>query len=182
MASGKFPGHYRVTEVLEKYSGLGDISPEVLQAAADRGTRVHSYCELYAKGMLFQEVDEDCKLYVQSFIEWFDYTVEEVISVEERFFCDELQITGQVDLIAVVKGDDKPSVIDFKTPQVASKTWVLQLAAYFWLAREYGIERAFALQLPKKGGAAKIVEDQDQAKHFYIYKGLLEAHKYFYPI
>lgn len=183
MPSGTFKGYYRVTEVLEAYNGLGDIDPKILANAADRGDRVHNFCELYAKDMLFQEVDFDCMTYVESFIEWFDSTVEEVISVEERFFSEDLKITGQVDLLAVLKGDTKPTVIDFKTPASVSKTWNLQLAAYWHLVNQkHDIDRCIALQLPKKGGAAKAVEINDLYNHWNIYKGILDGYRYFNPI
>lgn len=183
MPSGTFEGYYRVTEILEPYTGLSDVPPDVLKNAADRGDRVHNFCELHAKGMLFQEVDDDCKGYVESFIEWFNSTVEEVISVEERFFCDDLKVTGQVDLICRIIGDTRLSIVDFKTPVSISKTWALQLSCYYNLAsKKHAIGRCFALQLPKKGGAAKVVESEDQDTHFEIYKGILNAHKYFYPL
>jgi hypothetical protein len=183
MPSGTFEGYYRVTEILEPYSGLSEIPKDILEKAADRGDRVHNFCELYANGLLFQEIDEDCKNYVDCFKEWFDKNVQEVVAVEERFFCEELKITGQVDLVAIMKGDSKPSIIDFKTPASVSKTWNLQLAAYDHLARQkYDISRCFALQLPKTGGSAKVVESEEKSLHFFIYKGILDAHKYFFPI
>lgn len=182
MPSGTFEGFYRVTEVLEPYNGLGNIDPIILANAADRGDRVHNFCELYANGMLFQEVDFDCVPYVESFVKWFDSTVEEVISVEERFFCEELKITGALDMSAVLKGDKTPTIIDFKTPVSKSKTWNLQLAAYRYLYnknKDRKADRRIVLQLPKKGGDAKVHEFTEHENELHIYFGILEGYRYF---
>jgi hypothetical protein len=40
------PGYARVTEILQPYTSFDGIDPAVLAKAADRGTRVHKYCEL----------------------------------------------------------------------------------------------------------------------------------------
>lgn len=87
MSDEKFSDYYRVSSILEPFSGLHNIQKDVLEAAADRGTRVHAFCELYAKGMLFMEVDEDCVSYFESFKEWFDSVVEKVEFTEKRLFC-----------------------------------------------------------------------------------------------
>lgn len=60
-------GYVSVTEILRPYTKLDKIDPVVLANAADSGTRVHKWCTMYAMNMLFGEVDEDCKGYVEAF-------------------------------------------------------------------------------------------------------------------
>ena len=57
----------RVTDILKPYRDFSNIPEHILQHAADRGTRVHLYCELYASKMLFEEIDQDCEPYLQAF-------------------------------------------------------------------------------------------------------------------
>ncbi len=69
------PGYTRVTKPLQGFSKYDMIDPDVLANAADRGTRVHKFCEMYAKGLLFSDnmIDEDCLNYVKCFKKWFNY-------------------------------------------------------------------------------------------------------------
>src|SRR5690606_8090596 len=104
--------------------------------AADRGRRVHNYCEAYAQGLFVEVMDEDCKNYVEAFKVWFDSTVSEVIFTEQRINHAGYRLSGAVDMVAILKGDDKPSIIDIKTPKSPSTTWALQTGAYRMLLRE----------------------------------------------
>lgn len=177
------PGFTRVTTPLSIYNKFDAIDPTVLQNAAERGSRVHKYCEMYAKGEYLPEPEKEISLYLESFREWHDSMVEEVISTEQRFYDDTLMLTGQIDLIATVRGDKLPAIIDIKTAQTKSKTWPLQLAAYKHLS-EIGIDprvktRRIALQLRKDGMRAKVVEYTNYAVELKIYLGILEAWRFF---
>ena len=123
-------GYIRVTEVLEPFKKLGHIDPAVLENAANRGKRVHKYCELYAQNMLVEEPDEECIGYVQSYIEWFDNRMDKVINLEERLNHRDLKISGRYDLLCSLKNQVGVCLIDIKTPQAPSLSWSLQTAAY----------------------------------------------------
>ena len=129
------PGYLRVTEVLKPFTSFDGIDPAVLAKAADRGTRVHKYCELYTQNLVIEKVDDDCIPYVNSFINWFDAMIEEVWVSEMRLSCSKYRITGKLDMVATIKGDQTESLIDLKTPQQASLSWQLQTAAYRYLLR-----------------------------------------------
>jgi len=174
-------GYTRVTEVLSQYSGLGNIDPTVLHNAAQRGTKVHKYCELHATGEYFPEPPVEIKGYVDSFIQWFDEMVEEIVDTERRFYSEAYRISGAVDLIAKLNGDGQLTVIDYKTPANPSKTWALQTAAYKMLAEETGLEitRRLAVMLRKDGSFPKVVEYTDYSRDWRLYKGILEAWRYF---
>ncbi len=147
----------RVTSILYPFSGLEKINPEVLQNAADRGTKVHNICEAIVHGMGEFDIDEVTKPYVESFKLWWDKG-HKVISVEQRFFDDTLKITGQVDLI--LDTPDGLAIVDLKTSSVPSKTWKAQGSAYCHLARLNGldIKKVYFLHLKKTGKEAKIYE------------------------
>lgn len=170
----------RVTEVLSRYSGLDGIPPFILVNAADRGTRVHKYCELYALRMLFGEIDEDCKPYVEAFKKWFDENVEEVIETENRYYCDFYEITGQVDLIIRLKDQQLPCLVDIKTSSKSSKTWDLQTAAYKYLVKEslvYASER-YVLHV-KKDETFELISYSEYDKKIRIFLSALEVHRFF---
>jgi len=128
-----FEGYTRVTSILNPFTDFSQIHPDVLANAADRGTRVHRFCELYVKNLLIEPIDEDCKPYFESFVQWFDTVVDEVVKAEQRLFCDHWKITGQIDLVLRLKDSDSVHIVDIKTPQTCSKLWALQTAAYMHL-------------------------------------------------
>lgn len=176
------PNYLRVTEVLQPYNNFENIPPHILHNACERGTKVHRYCELYAMDEYFPEPAEELQGYVESFTQWHDEVIDKVLYLELRLYNDLYRITGAVDMIAVLKGDRAPTVIDYKTPATESKSWALQTAAYQFLADGYeGIKptRRIALQLRKSGNPPKVIEYTDFEKHWNIYKGMLAAKRFF---
>ncbi len=179
-----FPsGCVRVTSVLQAYSTLGGIHPKTLENAADRGTRVHALCEIHALGLFVTHVDEDCKNYFEVYKRWFDEMVVEVLHVEVPLYSDQYRFcTHGVDLIAVLKGDDFPSIIDLKTPENPSLSWELQTAAYDILVEEkLGIRarRRICLMLPKRDDKVKVVEHGNHEKGRGLFLKALELYRFF---
>lgn len=194
------PGYTRVTEPLQGFSKYDMIDPDVLANAADRGTRVHKFCEMYAKG-LWCVVDDDCINYVDAFKKWFDDNVREVIFTERRFYNDEYMITGQIDILAVLKDGDRSVIIDIKTTSSIGLSWSLQTAAYLFLLqgisfkssglteREcikkvsnlYPIERRVAVNLPKTGSKVKVIEYTNYENDLRLYLNCLELYRYLNP-
>lgn len=172
-------GYDRVTSILERFSGYEGIDPEILRKAGERGTKVHKYCEAYAKEEWFPTPDEKIKPYVDSFIGWFDTMVEKVICLEERHYNDTYMITGAVDAILILKGDTEPTIVDYKTCQIMPRTAQLQTAAYMFLANKYKPKRRIALKLLKTGKPPKVVEYTDFHSDWILYKGILNAIRFF---
>lgn len=168
--------YLRVTEVLSPFSGLEHIDPGVLQNAADRGTRVHKACEGIIEGLGEWNVDDEIYGYVESFKKWWSQG-HKVLSMERRFFCSELMITGQVDLI--LERPEGAIILDIKTPAKPSKTWPLQGAAYAHMARKagYDVKGIHFLQLNKHGGEPKIHVYDDQ---FELFKKCLDVFNHFF--
>lgn len=148
----------RVTNVLYPFSGLEKIDPSILAHAADRGTRVHKICEGIVQGLGELGVDDETKGYVDSFKQWWELG-HEVIMMEQRFWCDKLELTGQVDLI-IKTPEGKLAVVDLKTSSKPSKTWEAQGNAYAYLAKQskHDIEKIYFLHLNKLGKEPKIYE------------------------
>ncbi len=147
----------RVTNILYPFSGLQNIDPDILAHAAKRGTRVHKICEGIASGIGEIGGDEETWGYVESFKKWWERGIE-VISIEKRFWDDELSLTGQVDLI--INTPDGLAVVDLKTSSRPSKTWEAQGSAYAYLAKKsgYDIKKIFFLHLNKHGKEPKLIE------------------------
>lgn len=149
----------RVTEVLECYSDFSAICPKVLANAADRGQRVHNYCEMINLSLFLPEIDADCVPFVECYQKWHNEHVDEVISAEIRLNCPRHMISGQIDIICRLKGSSEIYIIDIKTPVACKKAWHLQTAAYKLLAREQlnisGASRS-CLMLSRTGGKAKL--------------------------
>ena len=147
----------RVTTVLYPFSGLQHIDQEIVRAAGDRGTRVHEACELVIKGITDFWVEEDIQGYVKSFEHWWMESPE-VVVVEQRFWDDTLQITGQVDLI--IETPDGHAIVDLKTSYKQSKTWHAQGSAYAMLAKAagYNVKHIYFVHLKKDGKPPRIYE------------------------
>lgn len=166
----------RVTQVLEPFLGLDKIPAHYLAAAADRGTRVHQVLYGNLIGLPPLHIEDDIAGYLTSYDDWAGYG--HAVHLEERYECQELGISGQVDVIA--PGPDGGLwVIDYKTSAKPSKAWPLQLSAYRELARRNGIETtgAAVLHLQRDGRPAKWLPQPDAWE---LYKSCLEAYKYFF--
>jgi hypothetical protein len=177
-------GYLRVTECLQKYNNFDKIPALVLHNASDRGTKVHRLAELHMLGEYFPEPDKELLGYLKSFQGWYDTMVSKLISTEERFYDDVLMLTGCVDIVAVLKGDKAPTIIDIKTPSTESKTWKLQLAMYRQLFNTQKdtkgkAERRIALKLDKNGKLPKIYEYTNHEQDLKLYMSALELHRYF---
>ena len=176
-------GFIRVTSVLSPFNDFSMIEPSVLKNAADRGTRVHHFCELYAKNLLIESVDEDCKPYVESFIGWFDSYVDEVLLIEERLYCETKLITGQIDLVCTLKGSKGIHVVDIKTPQSPGKSWALQTSAYKYLIMQnypdMMITNRGCIMLSRRGEGAKMVSYTNYEYDIDLYMGALDLYKFF---
>lgn len=147
----------RVTNVLYQFSGLDKIDAGIVAHAADRGTKVHKICEGIILGLGELGVDDETRPYVESFKQWWEKG-HEVLMMEKRFWDDELQLTGQVDLI--VRTPDGLAIIDLKTSSRPSDTWPAQGSAYAYLAKKAGhdIKKIYFLHLLRSGREAKLYE------------------------
>jgi hypothetical protein len=182
--------YLRVTTPLARYAGYENVPANILEYAAGRGTRVHTYAELYAANMLFGEIDQDCIEYVQAYINWHDSNADFVVSTETRLFCEDLLIQGKPDLICSMKDKEKFGsgywLVDLKTSLEYSKSWPLQTAAYAYLCKINNIplEGRLIVQVSKEGTYKEYLFHDIETPEQYradleMYKGILSAHRYF---
>lgn len=177
-------GYLRVTQVLEPFSKLDTIDKDTLANAADRGTRVHTFCEMHALNLFVDEYDEDCKNYVDSFKEWYDSMVVKLLYNEKRLNSAKYRISGKFDMVVQLKGDpdDCFTLLDIKTPASVSQSWSLQTAAYQILLSDemnFKVHRRICLQLPKQGGQAKVVEFLKHEEDQRLYLAALSLYRHF---
>lgn len=171
----------RVTGILQPFADFSMVQPDVLQAAAERGTTVHEACAAYALG-LYYPVSPDIVGFFDSFKSWFNNYVVEVLAVEEEVIHPAWGYVGHVDLIAKVAGirpKQTVAVIDYKSPVTASRAWNCQIAAYLEASKEqYGTEAAGALMLRKDGSLPRMVWIDDHNQAFAAFCGALSAYNY----
>jgi len=167
-----------VTEILAKYCDFSVVRPEVLEAACNRGSWVHAYCAAYAQN-LWMSAPDGLEGYCQSFKNWFDAMVVKVILVEHELVDKVYGYVGHLDLLALLKGDKQPSVVDYKTPLTKGATWGGQGAAYLNLAKKYKPWRFGSLRLKADGGPAIFDPYQETKRDFQAFVNALYAHRYF---
>lgn len=175
-------GYLRVTDVLKPFSTLHLLDKQMVDRAADRGTRAHKFCELYALNLLVMEPDEDCKFYVEGFIKWFDIMVSEVVMSEKRINSEKYKLSGAFDFLVRINGDKGLTLMDLKTPQSKSISWQLQTAAYRMLIQDelcVEVERRAVLMLPKEQGYASFLEYTDHQEDERKYLNALELYRFF---
>lgn len=116
---------------------LTRIPPDVLKAAADRGTAVHKACELSDLGTLdWSVLDAALFPYVEA---WERFKVECKFiptHIEERVYSETYGYAGTLDRIGTMP--DRLAMIDIKSGEVYPSAGV-QLAAYNRAAFERGI-------------------------------------------
>jgi len=166
----------RVTHILYPFSGLDKLDADVVAYAAERGTKVHKICEAIMAGLGEIGVDDETWGYVESFKKWWSLG-HDVVMMEQRFWDDDNEITGQVDLI--IKTSDGLAIVDLKTSSRPSKTWPAQGSAYAFLARKanHDIKKIYFLHLNKHGKEPKIYE-YDVNDSFFL--SILTVWKHFF--
>lgn len=168
--------YIRVTQVLAPYAGYGAIPKEILEKAADRGTRTHGIINSLIKGLGAWDLEDDIRGYVKS-AEHFLPKIEKVHLIEERMFDDTLKLTGQCDLVAEVDGEFM--LIDWKTSSKYNPTWPYQGGAYYNLINgAYPISRCLFIKLDKGGGEPEIFEWDDENLAYQKHKFLEMLHFY----
>jgi hypothetical protein len=166
----------RVTTVLYPFSELGSLDANIVAHAAERGTKVHKICEAIVESLGEMGVDEETRGYVESFKKWWELG-HDVVMMEQRFWCDDLQITGQVDLI--IRIPEGLAIVDLKTSRKPSPTWMGQGSAYAYLAKKnkHDIKKIFFLHLNKDGRDPKIYEYPVDDSFFFA---ILRVWKHFF--
>lgn len=166
--------YIRVTEILRPFSGVDMIDPTVLENACIRGTAVHEACTAVLHGLPPYLENTTWEGYVASFMQWLPKSP---CTTPDRFFCDELMITGECD--GIYEDNGTTVLFDLKTSANESKTWALQGSAYAYLARKHGIDikRIEFIKLDKNGKAPRVYEYKENME---LFLKCVDVYKYFY--
>lgn len=131
-----------VTTALGRFVDWNMVPPALLELAGDRGTRVHDLIP----SLIFPDryplpddhiIEPDIVGYIESFRNWYDKMVDGTWFIEKEIRCNCYGYIGHIDWIGILKGENNLSVLDWKTPITASKTWPLQIAGYWHLVEKH---------------------------------------------
>lgn len=150
-----------VTEVLDlaQLSNIREVirvaGAEVVAHAADRGRRVHIYCELVDREEAFrlEAVPADVRGYVQAYQRFVIETGFVPELIEEPMVSSSLRFAGTVDRVGTCRLLDGLHTFDLKTPASDDPAWPIQTAGYALLVDEnYGMRtRRHCVQLRPNG-------------------------------
>lgn len=125
------PEYTRVTSILSTFQSYSAVPSARLKKAQDTGTAVHLAIEKHLRNE-FHPLESIVQPYFDSFLAWKDNFLDSTTDTEKRLFDDDLMITGQLDLIGIVQGQN--CLVDFKTGSwVHKEIWELQLTFYRYL-------------------------------------------------
>jgi len=125
-------GLHTAKQIAEWRARVGNAEANRISTrASTRGTRIHSYCEDYLRGNIFEADIFDSEMF--NSIKPLLARIDNIHCLEDQLYSDHLQVAGTVDCIG--EFDGKLSVIDFKTSsRVKSRDsiqhYFMQCAAY----------------------------------------------------
>lgn len=152
--------YVRVSHVLSRYKNFGGASPEQVANKARIGTSAHQAISDYIEG------DLPCPLpaalgYFRSFLQWHSTVKPEFLpGTETRYYDDKLQLTGCIDALALLPGDQQPLLVDWKTSYAEDKeVWPMQAHLYHYLLEKNGVTvgpRFLFVKLDKNGDVPRV--------------------------
>jgi hypothetical protein len=145
-------------------------------AAADRGRRVHEYCQLYDYGALPDQIDVDCVGYVEAYMAFLrDFRIKEWLFTELMLGCPDC--AGTIDRIGMIGGIR--TIVDLKCTAALDKYAVsAQLGGYDYLHEHefgYGAGQLWAVRLKNDG---KYVRPYNAELPHEAFASCLWKHKY----
>lgn len=182
-----------VTQVIPKPKGLSKVHPDILDTASERGKKahgaLHTYCySIKENDPIYIPVSPGTEPYFRSGKRWIDQYVFKILYVEIEVFHPLYQYVGHPDLIAILKGDTDPSVIDFKTPiQYQEKHWSAQLSAYKqaflkdpnYPNEDFNLDKLLSVRLKNDGGYPLVNQVTNERLAFQGFLNALGSYRYF---
>jgi len=129
-----FLGGLRIPSVTQVMVGINDflqMDPEIMAAAQERGTLVHTATALYDKDDLaLEEMQSDPILepYVRAWVKFRDDVLFIPEAIEVRVYSTRYRYAGTIDRIGALRG--VRAILDIKTSATPNPVAALQLAAY----------------------------------------------------
>jgi len=163
---------------------LGNVEADrIREDMAQIGTSLHHICRLFNQDQSFEiPATSQIGQMFSTYRQWFEMVVDTVIETERLVVSKKFGYAGTLDLLAVLKGDTTPSVIDLKTSKDFWPTMALQLAAYREALLEEGreVDRRLVVRIDKlKTGKLEIKEYTQHARDFNAFLAALSLFRYF---
>lgn len=159
-------------------SVYGDVDPQVLSMAANRGTIVHEAIENYLHYGI-EDIPMTYAGYLDAFVQfWKDYRPT-IVAVECCVYHKYLQYAGTVDLLVEIDGE--LWLIDNKTSSRIEKMLTrVQLEAYkkALATHDIRVKRKAILHLKKTGKYSFVEHPADDQKAWDVFTGLKTVYDY----
>lgn len=151
----------RVSDILKPFNNFVGIPEDVLNRKAKIGTTVHHAINQEIQGQLpVLSIDEQG--YFKSFYKWQSTLNPIFIESEMRYCCDKEMLTGGIDALVKLEGEDKAILVDWKTSSQENPiTWTMQAHLYHYLLVESNkmvSDRMLFIKLNKKGDLPKVFQ------------------------
>lgn len=168
---------------LEHWRGeLGNVEADrVAEEAAEIGRAVHYLCYLYNTGQLFAIPDDIVGELFSAYRGWFAGNIDRVLFAEKVVVSRRYSYAGTADLVAIMKGDTAPAVIDIKCTGGFWPTMPLQLAGYREAILEEGeqVDRRLIVRLDKAElGLLQVKEYTEHTRDFNAFLCALGLFRY----
>lgn len=173
-----------VTRIIAPWVDFSKITQATLQAAAERGTRIHEACAAIVLDIGWRPLTSEAREiagYVKSFERWFEAVVAEVVFTERELADERFGFIGHPDLLVRSKAGEL-LLVDLKSPLAKSKSWRLQLAAYAHLCELAGHRpgKIGSLRLHREGKAPAMDWYQEsRLQDFNTFLHCLAAYRFF---
>jgi hypothetical protein len=154
-------GYTRVTTILSQWDKMSHIPPEIIEHKCAIGTNVHAAIHGFGQGQEIALSSEDGGHYFMSFLLWYRKENPIVEHSEMRMYEDSNGITGCIDALIKLPGQDELTLVDWKTSANADKeVWPMQAQFYMYLLRVNGfaINNAIFVKLDKESNMPKVHE------------------------
>ena len=156
----------RVSEVIRPFLDLGKMEddPDYKQNFERKGilgTQVHEAIKDELDGLM-PVLPPKSRGYFKSWDKWNKAIDPIFVKKETRFFCQRKLLTGCIDALVTLPGDDRPTLADWKTSATESPvTWPMQAHLYYYLLNANGIDvnpRFLFVKLDRYGNLPKVFQ------------------------
>ncbi len=168
-----------VTTLMEPLSSkvYGPIDPNILSAAAAKGTAVHNAIENYLEFGI-EDIPQEHAGYFDAFKQWEEKYKPEVVATEAKVYHKQLRYAGTCDLICNING--VLTLIDYKTSyQVNMMLYMVQLEGYARAWESHGVPIADrAILHLKKDGKYTVEHSPKNAECYSVISALMTLRSY----
>ena len=171
---GDLPG---ISRILEPINDIDSIPKDVLENAANRGTKIHKLAEKYDIGIITKEdlLKSEYQSYMEQYLQFLKDTKVEWWAIERKLMHPELRFAGRLDRIGFING--KTYLVDIKTASSSQDWWKVQLEAQRILASQIiKIDCVRSLHL-NTNGKYKLIKykEEEEAEAREVFLGLLKV-------